>query len=405
MRLLSKHSFLACTKCCMHFYLIAIEYYIIGYLITISDSMVNALDHILLTGDAANDEQFIITLLLSRHFWVMGAVILVLPFSFYRTLDELKKASALALVFVFMLVGMILAYASGVADPCMGYEDNNGEEATTCRGDVEPYTNFPSTLAKVPIFVFAFTCQQNIFPIVNEIQLLNQPRLNIVICSSIGFAFVIFSAVAIEGYRTYGTFVRGDILLNYPENKQVTFLRICIAFMLALHYPLQLDPSRRCITSLVKVIMNWWKHKKQQSNASKTDIMPSRDGSDLGEIEMEQEEAAKALNQSTSYHEMSQDTEIMQQTVEENRLFYIITICFLSLSFIVAMIVDDLGVILALVGATGSTLVSYVLPGLIYVKVYPHNDVSKAAAYVQLGMGIIIIPLSLYYIITGKVRH
>lgn len=224
----------------------------VGYLITISDSMINALDHILLTGDATKDDRWIIYLLLSRPFWVVGALLLVLPFSFYRTLDQLKKASSMALVFVFLLVGMIIAYANGIADPCAGYEDGNDEP--TCKGEIEPYTSFSVTLSRVPIFVFAFTCQQNIFPVVNELELLSQRRLNIVICCSIVFALIIFAIVALEGYSTYGSFVRGDILLNYPENKQVTFLRICIALMLALHYPLQLDPSRRCITSLVKVI-------------------------------------------------------------------------------------------------------------------------------------------------------
>lgn len=79
-----------------------------GYLITISDSMVNALDHILLTGDPLVDDNFFTNIVLSRRFWVVGALISVLPFSFYKTLDELKKASSLALVFVFMLVVMII---------------------------------------------------------------------------------------------------------------------------------------------------------------------------------------------------------------------------------------------------------------------------------------------------------
>lgn len=95
-------------------------------------------------------------------------------------------------------------------------------------------------------------------PIVNDMELLSQRRLDIVIASAIGIALVLFCIVAVEGYKTFGSFVREDILLNYPENSQVTFLRICIAIMLALHYPLQLDPSRRCITSWVNVVMQWW---------------------------------------------------------------------------------------------------------------------------------------------------
>ena len=276
-------------------------------------------------------------------------------------------------------------------------------------GDMEPYTSFSTTLSKLPIFVFAFTCHQNIFPIVNEIELLSQTRLNIVICCSIGFALVLFTTVALEGYRTYGSFVRGDILLNYPENKQVTFLRVCIAFMLALHYPLQLDPSRRCITSLVKVIMKWWQGRK--STSSDIGIISKASTRErLGDIEMEQEESSKSDERNTgeysSYHSMTQH-DGKQQNVDgtDDRLFYTITICFLSLSFMLAMIVDDLGVILALVGATGSTLVSYVLPGLLYIKVYQHMDASMVMAYLQLTLGVAIIPLALYFIITKQVSH
>lgn len=94
-----------------------------------------------------------------------------------------------------------------------------------------------------------------------------------------------------------------------------------------------------------------------------------------------------------------------QKANGDDTLFYRITIAFLSLSFILAMIVEDLGVILALVGATGSTLVSYVLPGLIYIKCYPHNDLSKFMGYVQLLLGVVLMPLALYFIITKQVSH
>ena len=244
-----------------------------GYLITIGDCMVDALDHLVLqqpsssslsssngnyyyANDAdkdGSDHWFVRHVILSRRFWVMGATLAVVPVSFYRTLDELKKASALALVFVFMLVFGIIAYANGLADPCLGLAQND-DNIDLCRGDVAAFTDTPTTLSKLPIFIFAFTCHQNIFPIVNELHNRTQERLNFIIYSAIGLALVIFFIVAMEGYTTFGSYVRGDVLLNYPENANVTVLRICIALMLSLHYPLQLDPSRRCITSLVKVV-------------------------------------------------------------------------------------------------------------------------------------------------------
>jgi amino acid permease len=88
--------------------------------------------------------------------------------------------------------------------------------------------------------------------------------------------------------------------------------------------------------------------------------------------------------------------------IKTDTLFYTITIAFLLLSFTVAMIVDDLGVVLAMVGATGSTLVSYVLPGLIYVKIHPEMDLYKIGAYVQIYVGCMIIPIALYFVLSGR---
>jgi amino acid permease len=366
-----------------------------GYLITISDSMVNAFHHMLMAGDIEREETFIVSLVLSRYFWVCGAILSVLPLSFYRTLDELKKASALALVFVFMLVGMILAYANGLADPCAGLNNDDNSEHETCKGDIEPYTNFSSTISKLPIFVFAFSCHQNIFPIVNELELLSQKRLNIVITCSIGFALFVFSTVAMEGYRTFGSVVRGDILMNYPENRQVTFLRICISGMLALHYPLQLDPSRRCITSFVKVMIKWW---CQQRVDMRRNVSRLERQSEEGEVE-------SYVVVETEPNDNPMDDEDDDKRTMDDRLFYIITFVFISSSFILAMIVDDLGIVLALVGSTGSTLVSYVLPGLIYIKVAPQKDAALAMAYVQLCLGLVLMPLTLYYVITKAAHH
>lgn len=245
-------------------------------------------------------------------------------------------------------------------------------------------------------------------------ELLSQRRLNIVIFCSISFALVIFSSVAIEGYRTYGSLVRGDILLNYPENIALTFLRMCIAFMLALHYPLQLDPSRRCISSLVKVIIKWWRQKKLVAGIPKTSSSEFLDGVEFQpEVEQSLVKVEGELNDNSFYYDMVYSNVKKQEVDGDNdsmgtpdeRLFYIITFIFLLLSFILATIVDDLGVVLALVGATGSTLVSYILPGLIYVKVYPHKDASLALAYMQLCLGILLMPLALYFILTNKESH
>jgi amino acid permease len=63
---------------------------------------------------------------------------------------------------------------------------------------------------------------------------------------------------------------------------------------------------------------------------------------------------------------------------------------------------------LALVGATGSTLISYILPGACYYKIFKaesqgHWDWRMYAAIVLFCMGCIIMPVALTFIIKDRV--
>ena len=122
------------------------------------------------------------------------------------------------------------------------------------------FTTIPQTISKLPLFIYDFTCQQNVLPIVNKLQQRTQELVNTVIYASVGLLCFFFMVVALAGYQTFSSHVRGDILLNYPQqhDMHVTLLRLCIAAMLVLHYPLQQDPSQQCLVSLVRVINLWW---------------------------------------------------------------------------------------------------------------------------------------------------
>ena len=87
------------------------------------------------------------------------------------------------------------------------------------------------------------------------------------------------------------------------------------------------------------------------------------------------------------------------QTTKIFSLFNVITCTFLICSFIIAMSISDLGIILGIVGATGSTIVSYILPGAVYIKLHPYPHILRSLAYVQLILGVIIVPTALYFVI------
>ena len=80
-----------------------------------------------------------------------------------------------------------------------------------------------------------------------------------------------------------------------------------------------------------------------------------------------------------------------------NFRFVTITLVFLLGSLYLALAVKDLGVVLAIVGATGSTLVSYILPGLCYVLLHRREGPvwKRWVAVAQCGLGLLIMPLCL----------
>jgi amino acid permease len=81
---------------------------------------------------------------------------------------------------------------------------------------------------------------------------------------------------------------------------------------------------------------------------------------------------------------------------------YVLQALFLGLSLAIGLTVDDLGVLLSLVGATGSTIVSFILPGFLYYLMFkdkgPAWKVNLALAQGILGVFIVPICLTLIFL-------
>ena len=74
-----------------------------------------------------------------------------------------------------------------------------------------------------------------------------------------------------------------------------------------------------------------------------------------------------------------------------------ITTAFVIATGAIALCVDDLGIVLAVVGATGSTIVSYILPGLCYFVLFPRRATRWLGLLILL-MGCVVMPTSLYFL-------
>lgn len=189
-----------------------------SYLIVIGDSIPLACRQYVSSG----------SLLQSRSGCIMLSYVLILPLSYLPSLDELKYSSLFSMIMIFLLMILVILYSThsnttqhngGVLDPCSGATELH------CGGTLSLFKFDSSVLKAFPIFLFTFSCQQNTFTVVNELQRPTKSRLSSIFGISIGSAWLVAAIIGCCGYATYGDAVHSDILKSYPGiNKYFQFL-------------------------------------------------------------------------------------------------------------------------------------------------------------------------------------
>lgn len=306
----------------------------VSYLIIIGDLMPGVV-----LGFA--DESTLVPFLVDRRFWITAFMLIVIPLSFLRRLDSLKYTSVIALISIGYLV-ILVVYHFAAKDTIDHYR--SPLRVIKWAGPIEFLSSFP-------VIVFAYTCHQNMFSILNEISDNSHLRTTSVIFASIGSAASIYLLVAFTGYISFGNDVGGNIVAQYAPSTSATVGRAAIVVLVMFSYPLQVHPCRASADAVLK-----WRPKGKlfarfrsvlaRHNISAPDASPLR-----------REPLLAPPSIAPRKIEMS-DTR-----------FAAITTVIIVLSYIVAMTVTSLEAVLAYVGSTGSTSISFILPGLFYYKI------------------------------------
>ncbi|KAF3928256.1 hypothetical protein AA313_de0207938 [Arthrobotrys entomopaga] len=259
--------------------------------------------------------------LLDRHFWITGFMLVMIPISFLRRLDSLKYTSFIALVSIGYLVIIVLAHF---------LKGDTLEE----RGEVHyfQWAGAVTFFSSFPIMVFAYTCHQNMFSILNEIKDNSRKQTTGVVFASIGIAASVYILVAITGYLSFGDNVGGNIIAMYRESIASTIGRAAIVVLVMFSYPLQIHPCRASIHNILK-----WRPSKPIALplASRTPLaVNAAPGADMTDVR-----------------------------------FAVISTILIASTYATAMTVSSLERVLAYVGSTGSTSISFILPGLFYWRI------------------------------------
>ncbi|OLL25541.1 Vacuolar amino acid transporter 5 [Neolecta irregularis DAH-3] len=259
-----------------------------------------------------------------RQFWITACMMIIIPLSFLRRLDSLRYTSVIALISVGYLVCTVTAHYI-IGDTI---QDRGPINIIAWKGPVQ-------FISAVPIFVFAYTCHQNVY-YVTESRLttdflychkrdryVDRSFGRPVSCCRPGRIFIFWRQ---RGWKYYlNVYGPSRVAAKTPDKPSLasTIGRTAIVLLVLFSFPLQAHP---CRASLEHIIM--WRPQM----------------------------FLKSHNAATPRH-----------TRSECR-FALLTSIILVCSYAVSMTVTSLERVLAFVGATGSTAISFILPGLFYWK-------------------------------------
>ncbi len=224
-------------------------------------------------------------------------------------------------------------------------------------------------------FVYSYTCHQNIISITNELIEPTPRRTSRLISISMALSMALYFCIAIGGYATFGPRVHPDILATYPASRIVAIARLCISVVVTFSYPLQSHPSRASLISLMQAVVSSVERRRSGARAS------DGDGEAAGS-------AAKPPMPWSLRHAF--------------KLHVAVTAAFLLASTGIALAVDDLGIVLSMVGATGSSIVSFVLPGGCSYLLFRRRGRVRWLGLGLLVVGATLIPMSLALIVTRR---
>jgi len=299
----------------------------IGYLCLIGDNIPDAI-----SGIFPDSEGFVI----SRRFWIVLLVVtVILPFSSLKNLHSFRHISTFSMLIIAYLTLTVSLYAIKPA----AYFRNAKMECPDGKWyiGIPPGIGVMDILREVPLFVFGFTCHQNILSLCTEAKVQKQSEFNRIIYCGVGGAAVIYSAFALTGFYLIGTNLKADIITCLPKTSALADVcRFGIALNMAFSIPLQIHPSRDSLTSMLF-------------------------GSGV---------RAKDLPACT---------------------YYVMTFALMATATGIAMIVTSIDEVFGLVGAVCGVFICYILPGFFFWKL-----MKKTRAKVRQVLSILVIVFGVF---------
>lgn len=187
------------------------------------------------------------------------------------------------------------------------------------------------------------------FSILNELADNSHSSVTGVITASIGAAGASYVLTAVTGYLSFGNNVSGNIVSMYAPALSSTIARAAIVVLVMFSVPLQVHPCR----SSADAVLRW---RPKPSTTSRNINGSAANSPHRHPLLPSRQQNGPAVGGRA------------QPGISDAR-FAVLTTIILVLAYITSMTVSSLEAVLAYVGSTGSTAISFILPGLFYYKI------------------------------------
>ena len=332
---------------------------------------------------------------LMAFFWLS----VMLPLSLLEKMNSLRFSSFFGIASIFFLVFATTLHSltSLRNEGWEAYVSSSSSSSTDGKGIHMFPTDFASAIKSLPIIMFAFTCQVNVFAIYDDLAEPSPRRMDVVSTGAVSTCFLAYLLMGTFGYMDFGQRTLGNVLLNYCVEKSRDPLMIsafvCIVVTIVMAFPLNIFPCRYTLEVALDRCgggSDVNKNNKGGSSSSSSSSSYEEDGPE------QQQQKKMLLRRRQGDGSLSQaDSEAQRLEEEESSPLtpllpggsphpfssgaaapssksrfrhFVLTLLISGSSLLVALVVPNISVVFELMGGTASSFVCFVMPALFGIR-------------------------------------
>ena len=404
----------------------------IGYLIVVGDTLPEIKAWVVGHSNTIFD---------SREFWICAVLPIIVPLAYLRHIDSLRFASFCVIGCVVVIVVTVVLFAlqpTPLFDPCGGAGERargggegagSGEEAelqgggSSCRGPISATSDALHTLTALPTFLFAFAAQINVPSIASELRRPTPHRIAAVMLGGVGLTTAVYLMVGGGGYATYGSLVSEDLFLSYPSSAIAA--RVSLIYVVVLSHPVVSYSVAPCIANALCTLSSVVRQPRNRAVAPAVSSRLSAAASlsnarrqkarnapiyDLGLDALAHVPEEMAAGPFTPRVAVVSPRPGAAQAGSKDGVFVTdrthaaIIGFYLLLTTTTALLVHDLGIVIALAGAVSATIAVFIAPGACYWCLHPDEGLSRTRLLAGLLFvsGCILMPLLVVSVLASR---